>query len=147
MSNALPKIIRHNEGEKLNVLGDQQNIKLKGSDTNGLYTLVEQNNDPGSGIPPHVHDHEDEVFHLLEGQVEMSIGDKTTLLNANDIIFCPRGIPHSWKVIGNHKARVMMSIFPAGIEDMFKELSQLPIGPPDLEKVAQFCGKYGVRFV
>ncbi|MEZ5022326.1 MAG: cupin domain-containing protein [Chitinophagales bacterium] len=147
MSNAIPKIIRHNEGEKLNVLGDHQNIKLKGADTNGLYTLVEQNNEPGSGIPPHVHDYEDEVFQLLEGKVEMSIGDKTTLLNANDIIFCPRGIPHSWKVVGNQKARVMMSIFPAGIEDMFEELSQLPIRPPDLEKVAQICGKYGVRFV
>jgi hypothetical protein len=51
-----PKIVTKNEGNKLNVLGDNQNIKLTGEDTNGQYTLIEQNNEPGIGIPPHVHE-------------------------------------------------------------------------------------------
>ncbi|MGB5237426.1 MAG: cupin domain-containing protein, partial [Flavobacteriaceae bacterium] len=64
-----------------------------------------------------------------------------------DLIFCPRGIPHAWKVVGDEKARALLSIFPAGLEDMFQELSQLPAGPPDLEKVARICSKYKLRFV
>ena len=142
-----PKIVKNNEGRILNVLGDNQNIKLTGKDTNGQYTLIEQHNDPGVGIPPHVHENEDEVFQVLEGQVEMSIGGKTTILIAGDIIFCPKGISHSWKVIGDQKARAMLSIFPAGIENMFEELAQLPAGPPDLEKVGKICGQYNLRFV
>lgn len=141
------KIVRSNEGEKLNVIGDHQMVKLTGKDTNGLYTLIEQNNEPGTVIPPHMHENEDEVFQVLEGQVEMSIGDKTTILNTGDLIFCPKGIPHSWKVVGEVKSKAMLSIFPAGVEAMFEELSQLPAGPPDLEKVVQICGKYKVRFV
>ena len=122
-------------------------IKLTGEDTNGQYTLIEQNNEPGVGIPPHVHENEDEVFQVLEGQVEMTIGGQMTTLNSGDIIFCPKGVPHYWKVIGEEKARAMLSIFPAGLEGMFRELAQLPAGPPDMEKVRTICGNYKLRFV
>ncbi len=142
-----PKIVKKNEGNKLNVLGDNQNIKLTGADTNGQYTLIEQNNEPGVGIPPHVHENEDEVFQVLSGQVEMNVGDKTTTLQAGDLIFCPKGVPHSWKVVGEEKARAMLSIFPAGLEGMFRELAELPAGPPDMEKVTAICGKYNLKFV
>lgn len=141
------KIVKNEEGRVLNVMGDNQNIKLTGADTNGRYTLIEQNNDPGTGIPAHVHENEDEVFQVLSGEVEMTVGDKLTTLNAGDIIFCPKGIPHSWKVVGEEKARAMLSIFPAGLENMFEELAQLPTGPPDFEKIGQICGKYKLRFV
>ncbi|GAB5399235.1 MAG: hypothetical protein Aureis2KO_08200 [Aureisphaera sp.] len=142
-----PKIVKESEGNKLNVLGDRQNIKLTGEDTNGQYALIEQNNDPGIGIPPHVHENEDEVFQVLEGQVEMSVGENTTTLKAGDIIFCPKGVPHSWKVVGEEKAKAMLSIFPAGLEGMFGELAELPAGPPDMEKVTAICAKYGLKFV
>ena len=147
ISSSTPKIVRNDEGQKLNVIGDNQNIKLTGEDTNGQFTLIEQLNDPGIGIPPHVHENEDEVFQVLSGEVEMTVGENSVILKAGDLIFCPRGIPHSWKVIGNQKARAMLSIFPAGLEKMFEELSQLPPGPPDLEKVGEICGKYNLRFV
>lgn len=142
-----PKIVKQNEGNKLNVLGDNQKIKLTGEDTNGKYTLIEQNNEPGIGIPPHVHENEDEVFQVLSGEVEMSIGNQTTTLKAGDLIFCPRGISHSWRVVGEEKARAMLSIFPAGLEGMFAELAELPPGPPDMEKVTAICGKYNLKFV
>ena len=147
VSTLQPSIVKSKEGKVLNVIGDNQNIKLAGKDTGGQFTLIEQFNDPGIGIPPHVHENEDEVFQVLEGTVEMSIGSELTTLNAGDLIFCPKGVPHSWKVVGDQKAKAMLSIFPSGIEHMFEELSQLPPGPPDFEKVAGICGEYGVRFV
>mmetsp|Transcript_25111 Transcript_25111/g.29063 ORF Transcript_25111/g.29063 Transcript_25111/m.29063 type:complete len:146 (+) Transcript_25111:76-513(+) len=141
------KIVKNNQGQKLNVLGDNQVIKLTGKDTNGQFTLIEQNNEPGVGIPHHVHENEDEVFQVIHGQVEMIIGDNTTLLNSGDLIFCPKGIPHSWRVVGENSARAMLSIFPSGLENMFEELAELPAGPPNLEKVSKICGKYNLRFV
>lgn len=142
-----PKIVKNDEGQKLNVMGDNQVIKLTAKDTNGQYSLIEQNNNPGTGIPLHVHENEDEVFHVLSGKVEMKIGEESTTLLAGDMIFCPKGIPHSWKVVGEENAKAMLSIFPAGLEKMFEELSQLPSGPPDFEKVAEICGNYNLSFV
>lgn len=141
------KIVRNGEGKSLNVIGDHQTVKLSGKDTNGQFVLIEEENEPGIAIPMHVHDNEDEVFKVLEGQMELTVGDKTTILNPGDLAFGPRGIPHTWKIVGDKKARVILSVFPAGIEHMFEELTQLPAGPPDLEQVAQICGEYGIRFI
>ncbi len=141
-----PKIVRDGEGKVVNVIGDIQTIKLTGKDTNGLFTLIEEYNDPGVMIPPHVHEKEDEVFKVLEGEMELTVGDTTTILKAGDLAFGPRGVPHSWKIIGNKKAKVILSVFPSGIEDMFEELGDLPPGPPDFPKVAEICGRYGITF-
>lgn len=141
------KVVKNGQGMKLNVIGDQMTVKLTGEDTAGQYALVEQYNDPGVGIPPHVHAHEDEVFRIREGEVEFWLGDTTKVLTAGDMIYCPKGVPHTWKVVGNQKARVDMSFFPAGLEKMFEELSRLPQGPPDKAVVTEIVGRYGVSFV
>lgn len=142
-----PKIIKKGEGEKIAVIGDQQTIKLTGKDTNNQFTLIEEYNEPGTQIPLHVHENEDEIFHILEGQLEVQIGNDIKQFMAGDIIFCPRGIPHAWKVIGDAKARVMLSVFPSGIENLFYELAQLPLGPPDFKKVTQICETYNIKFL
>lgn len=142
-----PKIVRQAEGKVLNVIGDYQTLKLTGADTNGQFTLIEEENVPGTAIPMHVHAREDEVFKVLEGKMELTVGGKTTVLNAGDIGYGPRGIPHSWKIIGETKAKVILSVFPAGIEIMFEELSSLPAGPPDFAKVSAICANYGITFV
>ena len=102
-----PKIIRSDEGQRLNVIGDIQTIKLSGKDTGGQFTLIEEENIPGTMIPLHVHSKEDEVFKVLKGQMELTVGDETTILNAGDIGFGPRGVPHSWKIVGSEKAKVI----------------------------------------
>ncbi|WP_372944370.1 cupin domain-containing protein [Muriicola sp.] len=142
-----PKIVRRDEGKTINVIGDMQTLKLTGKDTNGLFTLIEEHNDPGVGIPPHIHENEDEIFKVLEGEMELTVGGVTTVLKAGDLAFGPRGVPHSWRIVGDKKAKVILSVFPSGIEDMFEELAQLPPGPPDFPKVAEICGRYGVNFV
>lgn len=141
------KVMRKGEGPQLNVLGDQMTVKLTGEDTGGKYAMVEQYNEPGVGIPPHVHAHEDEVFKLIEGEVEFWLGNKSKVLKAGDMIYCPKGVPHTWKVVGHQKARVDLGFFPAGMEKMFEELAALPAGPPDLERVKAICSRFGVSFV
>jgi hypothetical protein len=56
-------------------------------------------------------------------------------------------VPHTWKVVGDQKAKVDVSVFPAGLEKMFEELSRLPAGPPDKEVVTGIVGRYGIKFV
>lgn len=141
------KVIRNGEGEKLNVLGDKMTVKLTGKDTGGQYVLIEENNEPGVGIPPHVHEHEDEIFRVIEGQLEVQIADQKFVLGPGDMAFAPRNIPHTWKVTGDKPAKIDLSFFPAGMEAMFEKLAQLPEGPPDMEKVTQICGEYGVSFI
>ncbi len=142
-----PKVIKDNEGDVLNVIGAIQSHKLIGSETNNQFVEWVENVEPGVGIPPHIHTKEDEIFRVIKGQIEIMVDGKTTVLEEGDIAYAPKNILHSWKVIGKEKAKMIVSAFPAGIEMMFKELADLPPGPPDFEKVTRICGKYGVTFV
>ncbi|WP_228236262.1 cupin domain-containing protein [Allomuricauda sp. M10] len=142
-----PKIIKGEDGIVLNVLGDIQTHKLIGAETGSQIVEWVSNVEPGVGIPPHIHTKEDEIFRVIEGEVEIMVGGKTTLLKAGDIAFAPRDVPHAWTVVGTEKAKMIASAFPAGIEIMFEELATLPAGPPDFAKVAEICAKQGISFV
>jgi len=142
-----PKIIKDADGKVLNVIGDIQTHKLVGKNTGNQIVEWVDNVEPGVGIPPHIHTKEDEIFRVIKGQIEIMVDGETTVLNEGDIAFAPKNIPHSWKVVGTEKAKMITSAFPAGIEFMFKELSELPEGPPDFPKVAEICGRHGITFV
>ena len=141
------KIVYAHQGTTLQVLGDQPTIKLSGADTGGLFTVVTQDNPSGAGIPMHVHDNEDETFHVLDGEIEFDTNGSLHLLKAGDMIFLPRKVPHSFRVIGTQNAKAIVTAYPSGIENMFVELSALPAGPPDFEKVFEICGRFGIRFL
>ena len=141
------KIVRKGEGRQLNIVGDHQLIKLTGKDTDGKLTLIFQDNPPNTQIPMHVHKNEDELYKVIGGEVEFTVDGKATLIRGGDTIFLPRNIPHTWKVVGTSNATVYLTIFPAGLENMFEELNKLPAGPPDFPKVAEICGRYGIKFV
>lgn len=147
LNETLPKIIKNNEGNILNVIGDIQTHKLAGSDTNNQIVEWVNEVEPGVGIPPHIHTKEDEIFRVLKGEVEIRVGDKITILKKGDIAFAPKNVAHAWKVIGTEKASMSTSAFPAGMEHMFSELGKLPPGPPDFAKVSQICAEYGITFV
>ena len=146
-TNAKPKIVKDSEGDVLNVIGDIQTHKLVGSDTGNQIVEWVDNVEPGVGIPPHIHTLEDEIFRVIKGQIEIMVDGQATILNAGDVAFAPKNIPHSWKVIGTEKAKMMTSAFPAGIELMFQEIAKLPPGPPDFEKVTEICGRHGISFL
>ena len=128
-------------------MGDNQTVKLSSEDTRGAFTLIEQNNPPGTEIPKHYHENESEIFKVEEGEVSFTVADKTMILRDGDLVYLPPLVPHSFKVTGTQDARVTLNIFPGGLENMFEELSKLPPGPPDFEKITQICGKFGVKFV
>lgn len=138
--------VRTGDGQVYNVIGDQQTFRLTGEQTQGRFTLIEQNNQPGAAIPPHVHTHEDEVFHVVSGEVTFQIGMDTIQAGAGTTVYLPRGVPHSFQVTGEEIAKVLMSVFPAGLEGMFRDLSTLSF-PPDFEEVKSIGAAYGVHFV
>lgn len=42
----------------------------------------------------HKHDHEDELFLVLDGEFDMQFRDKTVTIRKNEIIIVPRGVEH-----------------------------------------------------
>ena len=42
----------------------------------------------------HKHDHEDELFKVISGQMKIEFRDKTVILNPGEFIIVPRGVEH-----------------------------------------------------
>jgi quercetin dioxygenase-like cupin family protein len=130
--------------ESINVIGDSQTIKLDGQMTNGLFAIIEQNNKEGAGVLRHVHTREHETFHVCEGEVLFRVGEIEILAPTGTTVYLPREVPHGFRV--NRPTRALLGAYPTGVEKMFRRLSELPPGPPDMEKVTEICAEYGIHF-
>ena len=47
------------------------------------------------GAPPHTHEHEDEIYYILEGEVTFLLGDNVETAKAGSTVILPRGIIHA----------------------------------------------------
>jgi len=103
--------------------------------TNGAFTLLEQWLTPEGNPPPHVHTHEDESFLVMEGNVEVTVGDTTTVLGPGDFAFAPRGVPHGYAV-REGLAHIYVIVTPGGLERFFRKLGE-PAGAMSLPAPAE----------
>ena len=53
----------------------------------------------GEGPNLHVHPY-DEIFHILEGRAEFTVGDSKFIAKRGDLVIGPANIPHAYKNLG-----------------------------------------------
>ena len=99
--------------------GSHLSLRVTGEQSNGTVTVLE--GVVGEGGPPlHVHDHEDEVVIVLEGELRYQVGEHSGVLPAGGLLWLPRAVPHA---IANHSGapcRFLTIVTPAGIEHFFR---------------------------
>lgn len=128
------------------MLGHAAVVQLTRVETQGHYYAFSLTTPPGHGIPEHVHDREDELITVVDGSFRITLGGREYTAQRGDLIFFPRHIPHSFQNIGSGAGKTAWSVVPGGnFEDFFEQLGALPPGPPDLPRVAQIFGAFGMR--
>ncbi len=83
--------------------------------THGQYSLMEQLMPVSAGPPPHVHDHGDEVFYVLDGEMAMQLGDQVVIGSKGQLVRIPAGTTHAF-VVTSETARVLNFYVPAGLD-------------------------------
>jgi quercetin dioxygenase-like cupin family protein len=104
--------------------GDCGAFLATGADTNGAYFQADVTVLPGGGPPPHIHHREDETFYIVEGSLEIHLGDVTAVGRPGDYVNVPRGTVHAFRNVGEHPARMLITFVPAGMEHFFAEVYQ-----------------------
>ena len=142
------------EGRTIAVVGDVYRFLATGLDTNGKYALWEAIGPPGGGPPPHVHSREEEGFYILEGEISIFVGDKRLVAGPGMFANMPVGTLHSFKNETDRTARMLLSVAPAGLEQMFFEVG-VPVPPgtataapttkEEIEKLLAAAPRYGVE--
>jgi quercetin dioxygenase-like cupin family protein len=118
------------------VVGDTYTILVSGADTAGRYTLIDMHIPPGGGPPPHRHDFE-ELFTILDGEIELTFRGVSAVATAGETINVPANAPHVFRNVSQRAARLLCLCSPAGQEEFFKEVG-VPVAhrtesPPALD--------------
>ena len=143
-----PIVVPPDAGEKLNLGGSQVFHKVKSKDTNGVFSFVEIVTPPGKGLDLHVHECEDELVYLLEGEIEVTLGNQKMKAVPGVMALLPKGIPHGFTNIGNKPSRLLDTILPGQFDNYFVELAALfADGDPSEERIAGLSRKYRIKFL
>ena len=143
-----PIQVPNDGGKKINILGIPMVLRIHGRDTGGVVSAVESHDLPGGGPPPHIHQCEDETFQILEGEYEWSVGGKKFIAQKGSTIFAPRGIPHTYRYLGQTPGRLLCVMTPAGFEGFFEEVGALtPQQQQNLPSVIAIAKRYGLEFL
>jgi quercetin dioxygenase-like cupin family protein len=130
----------------IGVVGDTYTILLSGHDTAGRYTLIDMHVPPGGGPPPHRHDFE-EMFTILDGEIELTFRGVTAVARAGETVNVPANAPHVFRNAAEKPARLLCLCSPSGQEEFFQAVG-VPVAsrtepPPPLDdaSTAAFIAK------
>ena len=141
-----PIIVRPDSGKVLKFLGVTH--KLTPQQTGSAYYLFEFEFDPESGNRLHVHQHEDEVVYVLEGAIEIRLGDQKIQAVTGDVAHLPKQIPHALRNPLKTPSRYLAMATPGGMENFFDELeAALEAGTLDDAMHRKISLKYGIEWL
>jgi mannose-6-phosphate isomerase-like protein (cupin superfamily) len=103
----------------LSVVGDTYTVLVSGADSGGRYALIDMWVPPGGGPPPHRHDFE-EMFTILDGEIEFTFRDQSMTAKAGDTVNVPANAPHRFTNSSPVPARLLCMCLPAGQEEFFE---------------------------
>jgi quercetin dioxygenase-like cupin family protein len=124
----------------ISVAGGTYTILVTGGETRGRYCLIDMLVPPGGGPPPHRHDFE-EMFTILDGEIELIFRGEAQRASAGSTVNIPANAPHSFKNSSDKPARLLCMCSPSGQEEFFMAVGD-PVDsrtapPPKLSKAEQ----------
>lgn len=102
----------------LGIGGGTYTILISGEETRGAYTLIDMYV-PAGGPPPHRHDFE-EMFYILEGQLDVTFRGEQHHIGPGQAINIPANAPHVFRVASATPARFLCLCLPAGQDEFFE---------------------------
>ncbi len=100
------------------------NYLVEHKDSAGRLGLLDYQSEPGHEPPPHTHLDEDEIYYILEGELDVYVGDTVRRAGAGDCIFLPRGQAHAW-LIRSAVLRTLIITQPANTDRMFRAVGDV----------------------
>jgi mannose-6-phosphate isomerase-like protein (cupin superfamily) len=134
------------EGERLRFGEVEIVVKASAETTGGAFAIFEENEPVDT--PLHVHEHEDELFYVFEGEHLIQVGEREFRVGRGGLVFAPRGIPHAQRRVVPRTGSLLVLTSPAGFEGFFRELADADragaLGP---EAYASASEKYGITWL
>ena len=147
---ATPIIKQAGEGERRWFYGGGVHTwKVTEADSGGAFFLFEDELTQGKNTPWHCHPDTDELAYLLEGEVEVKIGDIQQRVTAGGMWMSPRGVSHAFTVV-SPTARVLAFQTPGSSAAFYWDASEPATdeaGPVDFDRIKAVAKATGATTV
>ncbi len=101
-------------------------ITLTGEEAGGSWSLIEYVAPPHfRGPPPHVHEHEQESFFVMEGTVAFVVDGRTVTAPSGTLVSVPPGTIHTFFNPTPDPATYLAWFSPIGMEQACEEMASL----------------------
>ena len=143
----------------ISLAGNTYTILVSGEQTDGRYCLIDMLVPDGGGPPPHRHDFE-EMFTLLEGELQFTFRGETMTVAAPATVNIPANAPHVFKNVSGKTVHMLCMCAPAGQDEYFLAVADAienrSSAPPKLspeerakrgEKARALAPKYRTEFL
>jgi mannose-6-phosphate isomerase-like protein (cupin superfamily) len=117
--------------------GERFKIRVSSAQTMGTYSVLEVVADPHNGVPLHIHDREEEHFIVLDGTLDIAIGNRRWEAAAGSSAIVKRGEPHAWCNPSDTPLRMLVVFSPGHIEGLFRAAAAVD----DVDEIAAIAGR------
>ena len=142
------QIINNEDAPQLDVFGGVMRILSDGENLSPV--VLESWVPPGRGVPMHMHDRDDELFYVLEGEITVAQQTNETVVAKGGCVQLPHGIPHAFRNVSSNHARILVTLTP-GLEclEMFRAFDNAGKNgsAPEPARIAEIAAQHGVTFI
>lgn len=152
-----PSVLTESDAQAYWSVGALMLVRASGDETDGKFALVDHTAPEGWESPYHIHHGEDELFHLISGEIECCYGEdgsERLYAGPNDTVFLPRDVPHGFRVVSDEPCRMLIQVTPAGFEGFIAEagrpaprLETPPKEAPDVAALTEVAAKYDLEIL
>jgi quercetin dioxygenase-like cupin family protein len=130
--------------------GPPMMVKIDGRSVHDAYSLLEYTHEAGAAGPPaHVHHEHEEAFHVMEGQLTLTVDGTEYTLGPGDYAVVPRGAVHRPSNAGDVPTRFFFINSPAmdGFFVAMADLNAATDGAPSPADLADLGARWDTEFV
>jgi quercetin dioxygenase-like cupin family protein len=154
------RLIPESEQTAVWLLGGLAQVRVPGSATRDTFTVVQHTGRRGYNTPLHIHDHEDEVFIVLDGVLRMICDGEEQVAEAGSTMIVPRTVPHGFVTTSENARFLTIHSTPQPDRrpqfDLFLA-AEIPragaltlptgdVGGPDLDHIIALGTEYAYRY-
>lgn len=92
-------------------------VLLTALQTEGRMSLLDEIWPAGYKVEPHFHKKHAEIFYIVSGQVEWTVGGEAHVMTGGDLVYIPPNTVHSVRTVGDQDMRTLMIYEPGGYEE------------------------------
>lgn len=148
-----PYVLERDEGEHRHFLNQLATTKVDPGES-GSMAVIEFVAPKGFGPPLHVHEDEDEVMFVLDGEIAFRSGEDEQIATAGATVYLPHGVPHTFQVLSESARFTTVAarlngapLFGGFVADLGNDLAEPVIPAPveiDPAAVAESSARHGI---